>query len=556
VIEKSFKSVMNLDEFKNSAYEFIDWIVEYYKNIEAIKSIAYDFFIDQIIVLEITAGKKEEAPPSLKVSIKYHSPTINGIGYGRSLDFTGANMGMQIDDLLSGIKTVVKDDYDASGSADFDQKVTDMRTGKQVSLSTYKGKAVLFFIYPLYVDGFFLSFDYPEVKSRFSALKQKYPDLAIIVGLNKKCDPLVLSEILKDKEFPYPILDLKDYGEKFFQQTNSSYSSYFVGVDGNVKSGFFLSSSELNIYTKLKNAVPENKKNAIRKTLTEAARDNDLQAVNQLVNEGVRTIVSEDNHNALEWAIHYENNAMWDTLINRTTLGDAELLHAAFVSVTEKKDVYLQSILLKLTDTHVQRIKLLYEEAETCGNSNALSCLNKRFPDLLPFIQSGFDYRQMLSKGMNPGIDPAFPFPVSGQRFNSKACELFAMKHILNYKYKENNDVDNWEKMMNKGHYDSWGQVTDIQVLMKKIGLEYGSYKADIGLLFYYLCKGEPVISEREFGNDQHSHSVAAYSFDEKGVWLSDSANGKRWNIDYDTFFHNRWFTVRVIRKIDIRSDK
>lgn len=92
----------------------------------------------------------------------------------------------------------------------------------------------------------------------------------------------------------------------------------------------------------------------------------------------------------------------------------------------------------------------------------------------------------------------------------------------------------------------------NVRSLISKMGLEYeysGSAFSNGALLFYYLSRGEPVITEREIGNDRHSHSVVAYSFDKNGVWLSDSADGKRRIIGFDKLLKNRWFTLRVIKK-------
>lgn len=155
---------------------------------------------------------------------------------------------------------------------------------------------------------------------------------------------------------------------------------------------------------------------------------------------------------------------------------------------------------------------------------------------------SNLNYTEILAKGIKPKIKPDYLFPVSKQHDNG--CFGYAVKHIADYKYGIKIDVNQTEKKINKPRNSLW-EYKHIQDYLKLYSLQL-TWKNDAATFFKLLRKGEPVLIQYKwyYGSSWVGHFVAVYSFDKKGVWISESIQNKRVRIAYkDVFEETGYYT-------------
>ncbi|MFC1615653.1 hypothetical protein ACFL21_00800 [Patescibacteria group bacterium] len=162
------------------------------------------------------------------------------------------------------------------------------------------------------------------------------------------------------------------------------------------------------------------------------------------------------------------------------------------------------------------------------------------------------NYQEILATGVKPGISPNFDFPNSYQYKNG--CVAFAVNHVLIYKYGEGLDLLEVEKTIQKPRDVLWSKEY-VSAFIDEYDLEV-EYFHDSEFLFKFLEAGEPItISYKYYLNDKEwvAHRVAAFSFDENGVWISDSLSGEHLNIPYEEVFKKNGkqlqFTMTTINK-------
>lgn len=156
--------------------------------------------------------------------------------------------------------------------------------------------------------------------------------------------------------------------------------------------------------------------------------------------------------------------------------------------------------------------------------------------DLIPDIPMR-TYTEILDSGVEPALDKDTDFPISYQYENG--CFAFAVKHVLEYKFDETIDLYEAEKIIKKPRKVLWN-VEYITVFLNEYDIEMHWYK-DAETFFKFLSEGEPLVIQYPYdiGNDRYiGHLVAAFSFDETGVWAADSISGKNIHIDYDLVFN------------------
>jgi hypothetical protein len=152
-------------------------------------------------------------------------------------------------------------------------------------------------------------------------------------------------------------------------------------------------------------------------------------------------------------------------------------------------------------------------------------------PDISPRT-----YDQILESGIKPAIEIDYKFPISYQYENG--CFAFAVNHVLKYKYDETIDLYEAEKIIDKPRYVLWN-VEYITKFLNEYEIEMVWYK-DSETFFKMLQIGEPLVIQYPYkvGENRYiGHLVAAYSFDDEGVWVSDSISGKYLHLDYSQVF-------------------
>lgn len=146
-------------------------------------------------------------------------------------------------------------------------------------------------------------------------------------------------------------------------------------------------------------------------------------------------------------------------------------------------------------------------------------------------------YNEILADGVKPSLSPEYAFPNSYQYQNG--CFAFAVKHVLEYKFDETVDVYEAETIINKPRTVLWN-VDYITAFLEEYDITMTWYK-DAETFFDFLSQGEPLVIQYPYdvGDDTFiGHLVAAYSFDETGVWAADSISGENIHIEYDLVFN------------------
>jgi hypothetical protein len=152
------------------------------------------------------------------------------------------------------------------------------------------------------------------------------------------------------------------------------------------------------------------------------------------------------------------------------------------------------------------------------------------------YIQSR-SYSEILEDGALPSLKPDYAFPNSHQYQNG--CFAFAVKHILEYKFDKTINLYEAEKIINKPRTVLW-DVDYITAFLEEYDITLTWYK-DVETFFGFLAQGEPLVIQYPYDigdNTFIGHLVAAYSFDETGVWAADSISGETIHIDYDLVFN------------------
>ncbi len=140
-------------------------------------------------------------------------------------------------------------------------------------------------------------------------------------------------------------------------------------------------------------------------------------------------------------------------------------------------------------------------------------------------------YHQVLQTGIKPKLKSDFTFPVSKQ--SASRCFAYAIKHVVYHQYKLEMDIPWAEKKIDKHPRVLWGPG-HIMNLLRLYKLK-ANWRTDPETFFRALEKGQPVVIQYLYGNV--GHFVAVYSFDSKGVWISESVKNKRMHLPYYTLF-------------------
>jgi len=145
-------------------------------------------------------------------------------------------------------------------------------------------------------------------------------------------------------------------------------------------------------------------------------------------------------------------------------------------------------------------------------------------------------YQEIIKSGIQPGIPTDYAFPKGYQYENG--CFGFAVKYIVEYKFGAIIDMIEAEKTINKPRYELW-TLNYIKDFLQEYGLELKwYYNAD--KFFQFLEEGNPLLIQYKYpvGKDRWiSHFVAVYSFDDEGVWISQSVTNKHEKIPYRHVF-------------------
>lgn len=147
---------------------------------------------------------------------------------------------------------------------------------------------------------------------------------------------------------------------------------------------------------------------------------------------------------------------------------------------------------------------------------------------------------QYIKNNYKPYLSSDFHFPLKGQTLNG--CYGFALRNILKYKFGIGVYVSKVEKYIGKKPTDL--ATFALQQKMDAVLHIYKEKKYHLQTLISSLQHGEPLaVSYAFWYTDRYgkrksvAHVVAAYSFDEVGVWVSETVTNRRIRIPYEDLF-------------------
>ncbi len=160
---------------------------------------------------------------------------------------------------------------------------------------------------------------------------------------------------------------------------------------------------------------------------------------------------------------------------------------------------------------------------------------------------------------LDTGIQAAYPgdmdFTHHSQSGWPYGCYAFSVQNLVEWKYNEYLDMTElqetigWdgEFIWSSEEFDAFAEAYNMDVIF--------SYNGSAEFFFKKLAHGEPLILYIPYyiGETNVGHQVVAYSFDDDGVWIADSADGSQRQIGYDeVFLYGANFTINLtdIRKV------
>lgn len=179
-------------------------------------------------------------------------------------------------------------------------------------------------------------------------------------------------------------------------------------------------------------------------------------------------------------------------------------------------------------------------------------------PELRKYFKSPKEY---LENWYKPYLKPNYKFPLTKQTLNW--CYAFSVRNILKYKNNLWIYIPKTENLIWKKWKDLWNP-NSILAFNKATKTEMEMFY-DLDTLINSLQNWEPVaitynlkyFSKKDKKEKTVPHIVAAYSFDEKWVWVSETVSNSRKNITWNEIFNKNWkVKVNRIFKFNYKEKK
>lgn len=162
-------------------------------------------------------------------------------------------------------------------------------------------------------------------------------------------------------------------------------------------------------------------------------------------------------------------------------------------------------------------------------------------PSLRKYYRTAWDY---INAGYKPYLTPNYRFPILKQTLNW--CYAYTVRNILKYKHWIGVYVQKWEEYIWKAPEKLWYSSNMAQFDKLVHVTKESAYNIDT--LINSLQAWEPVsvsyiLKYKTWKWEEKSvwHIVAAYSFDEKWVWVSETVANKRIRIPWEELFNSYW---------------
>ncbi|MBN1698259.1 MAG: ankyrin repeat domain-containing protein [Spirochaetales bacterium] len=422
-----------------------------------------------------------------------------------------------------------------------DTPFTDIETGEPYRISGLEGKIV---VLAVFTDKNMFVWE----TALLDRVGKIYPEVKVFLGF-KNTDINRIERILRKRPAPCPVVDVTALCENWPGRDAAAIESrnHLITRKGFLAVSFGeLVSSSLGmrdfLASKIEPYMPEGfVKNDVPLSFVETAETNDVELMKKTYTAGTEVDAFEGLYAPLHYAAMHNNLEMAKFLLDKSADMNILSFHnngppLSFCASDEK--IGITELLLErganpfLRD---YRGKTPYEAAMETGQAKTAGAYTAHLGDLLFLAGERLAYGEIVKRNIRPKMKPDYPFPCSKQHHN--ACFGFAVKHLYQYMTGEAIDVDGAEKKIGKSRDDLWdyAMMTDLADLY---GLAY-TWEDSANSLFASLIRGEPAAIQYRYkqGGSWIGHYVAVYSFDEKGVWASESIANKLVRIPYGEVF-------------------
>jgi len=157
-----------------------------------------------------------------------------------------------------------------------------------------------------------------------------------------------------------------------------------------------------------------------------------------------------------------------------------------------------------------------------------------------------FSPNEYINAWYKPYLKTNYNFPVTQQSLNW--CYAFSIRNILKYKHWIWIYISKVEELIWKNPWSLW-TYNSMSEFNKLVHIEANKYY-NIDTLINSLQVWEPIAvsymlkyySYKDKKYNYVPHIVAAYSFDEKWVWIAETVTNKRLRINWDELFMKNWW--------------
>lgn len=137
-------------------------------------------------------------------------------------------------------------------------------------------------------------------------------------------------------------------------------------------------------------------------------------------------------------------------------------------------------------------------------------------------------YEDVLATGITANYPGDMDFPAYSQSGWSYGCYTFAVKNVLAFKYDFILDVADMQDRIGWDGAFIWTPEESQNFATEYDVDDVFTYYGSAEFFLKKLAMGEPMVLYIPYyvGSENIGHQVAAYSFDENGVWIADSLSG------------------------------
>lgn len=148
-------------------------------------------------------------------------------------------------------------------------------------------------------------------------------------------------------------------------------------------------------------------------------------------------------------------------------------------------------------------------------------------------------YEDVLASGITAAYPGTADFAHHSQSGWPYGCYAFSVKNLVEWKYGDILDMAELQERIGWDGEFIWSP-TEFEAFADEYDMDViFTYNGSAEFLFKKLAHGEPLVMYIPYyiGSTNVGHQVVAYSFDENGVWIADSATGSTRRIGFDEVF-------------------